>query len=122
MDIIEVISKIVIPIAGILITAFLIPYIKSKTTKNQRDMIYGLVKIGVNAAEQTAKLNGLDTGKKKKEYVLKFINDMGLKITEDELDNMIESAVKELKLAEKEWVKPEIVYNISTEDYKELGD
>ena len=101
MNYIDVIVKAVIPIIGLLITYVAVPYFKSKTTSAQREEIYSWVQIAVNAAEQIAKLNGW-TGEVKKEYVMEFLNGKGFKITNDELDIMIEAAVKELNLIQGE--------------------
>lgn len=88
------IASILISLIGVLVTYLLIPYIKSKTTEKQREDIMFWVKVAVNAAEQIYKEKG--NGKLKKEYVVKFLNDIGIKISEFELDVLIESAVLEL--------------------------
>ncbi len=88
------IGTILISLTGVLVTYLLIPYIKSKTTEKQREDIMFWVKVAVNAAEQIYKEKG--NGKLKKEYVVKFLNDIGIKISEFELDVLIESAVLEL--------------------------
>ena len=71
-----------------------IPYIKSKTTVEQQQEISAWVKIAVSAAEQIYK--GVGRGEEKKEYVLNWLAEKGIKIDADELDAMIESAVYEL--------------------------
>lgn len=48
---IDLIVRIVIPLMGALLTYFLIPYMKEKTTKEQRDEICFWVKVAVNSAE-----------------------------------------------------------------------
>ena len=88
------VGTILISLIGVLVTYLLIPYIKSKTTEKQREDIMFWVKVAVNAAEQIYKEKG--NGKLKKEYVVKFLNDIGIKISEFELDVLIESAVLEL--------------------------
>ena len=88
------IASILISLIGVLVSYLLIPYIKSKTTEKQREDIMFWVKVAVNAAEQIYKEKG--NGKLKKEYVVKFLNDIGIKISEFELDVLIESAVLEL--------------------------
>ena len=42
----------VMALAAVVITLYLVPWIKSKTTKEQRESINALVKIAVQAAEQ----------------------------------------------------------------------
>ena len=93
--------KIILAIIGLLgtiITYVLVPYIKSKTTENQRDNIYNLVLIAVRAAEQIYNMSG--QGKLKKEYVIEYLNSKGVKVTIEDLDVFIEAAVRELTIIE----------------------
>ena len=87
----------VIALAAALVTAFVIPWIKSKTTAAQREEIHAWVKIAVTAAEQIFTETG--KGKEKKAYVLKFLEEKNLKIDEKSFDLMIESAVKNMNEA-----------------------
>lgn len=93
---IELIAKGLLPILTVVISYFLIPFLKEKTTKEQRETALILVQAAVMAAEQIFSDRG--KGLEKKEYVFKFLNDRGLKITEAELDVLIEAAVKEMKM------------------------
>ena len=87
----------VVALAAAVVTAFIIPWIKSKTTAAQREEINEWVKIAVTAAEQIYKETG--KGKEKKYYVLKFLEEKNLKIDEKSVDLMIESAVKNMNEA-----------------------
>lgn len=84
---------------AVLIICYLIPWIKSKTTAQQRDNIYFLVSMACRAAEQKYKSG---EGQKKKQYVLEFLHEKDLTVDEDELDKMIEAVVLEIN---KEWTK-----------------
>lgn len=95
-DITPVINAVIALIAAV-ITAFVIPWIKSKTTAAQREEINAWVKIAVTAAEQIFTETGM--GKEKKAYVLKFLEEKNLKIDEKSVDLMIESAVKNMNQA-----------------------
>lgn len=77
-----------------IITTFVVPYIKSKTTKEQQTQINEWVRIAVSAAEQVYK--GPGKGDEKKAYVLTWLSNHGISIDEDKLDAMIEAAVYEL--------------------------
>lgn len=90
----------VIALAAAVVTVFVVPWIKSKTTAAQREEIDAWVKIAVTAAEQIYKETG--KGKEKKAYVLKFLEEKNLKIDEESVDLMIESAVKNMNEAFKE--------------------
>ncbi len=76
------------------VTAFVIPWVKSKTTATQREEIEAWVRIVVTVAEQI--YLGAGKGKEKKKYVLDFLAEKNLKIDEDSVDLMIESAVKNM--------------------------
>ncbi len=93
---IDIIVKVVIPILGAIITYILVPFFKSTTTKQQRENIYFWVRIAVQAAEMIYVEKG--QGKLKKEYVVEFLTSKGINITLQELDVMIEAAVKELNI------------------------
>ncbi len=94
--------EIVLMIVTALITSFLIPYIRSKTTAQEREKILSLVKIACSSAEQMAELV---TGKDKYAYVENLLMNMGIKISADELEAMIEACVFEIN---KEFTKEEI--------------
>ena len=93
MDITPVVNA-VIALAAALVTAFVIPWVKSKTTAAQREEIEAWVRIAVTAAEQI--YSGAGKGKEKKKYVLDFLAEKNLKIDEESVDLMIESAVKDM--------------------------
>ena len=96
MDITPVVNGIIALIAAV-VTAFVIPWIKSKTTATQREEINAWVRIAVTAAEQI--YSGVGKGKEKKKYVLDFLAEKNLKIDEESVDLMIESAVKNMNQA-----------------------
>jgi len=90
------IAEAVIALVLALITAFVIPYIRSKTTLSQQAKLQSLVTIAVKAAEQI--FTGTGLGEKKKAYVLQWLKDRGVTVNMDKLDAMIESAVYELNV------------------------
>ena len=76
------------------VSVFLIPWIKSKTTDEQRKELLEWVKIGVAAAEQL--YEGQGRGEEKKQYVLDFLKQKGYKVDEESVVNAIEAIVKQL--------------------------
>lgn len=80
----------VVTLVGALLTAFVVPYIKAKTTAAQQQVLAMLVSVAVQAAEQ---LYGSGTGEQKKAYVLAWLKERGYTVDEDKLDAMVESAV-----------------------------
>ena len=92
------ITQIVVALVGVLatiVTGYLIPYIRSKTSSDVQAEINYWATVAVNAAEQ--KYSAPKSGEKKKEYVLEFLKAKGFKIDLNSLDNVIESAVLQLK-------------------------
>lgn len=83
-----------IMVLAVLITVYLIPWIKSQTTEKQREEINAWVKIAVQAAEQLYK--GAGKGEEKKAYVLDYLNKKGFTIDTESIDKMIEAAVLEI--------------------------
>lgn len=81
-----------------LITAFLIPYIKAKTTDEQFNTIKLWVQVAVQAAEML--YVGSGRGEEKKQYVIEFLKSKGFTLNAEEIENLIESAILELKQAQ----------------------
>jgi len=84
----------IIALATALITAFVVPYVKSKTTEVQQATFFEWVQIAVTAAEQIYKGSG--RGEEKKEYVLEFLNEKGYKVNTEAVNVAIEAAVRQL--------------------------
>lgn len=82
-----------------LITAFLIPYLKTKVSAEKLDTIKFWVNIAVEAAEMI--YVGTGRGQEKKDYVVQFLNSKGFTLNVTEIENLIEAAVMELKLEQK---------------------
>lgn len=91
-DITFMILKLVISVATAIVTAYLIPFLKSQTKTRQQEEILQMVNIAVRAAEQS-----LANGKVKKTDVITFVTtwleERGIKITDEQLDKLIEAAV-----------------------------
>lgn len=88
-----------IPIIGIAISSFLIPWLRANTNATKLDEITKWITFAVKAAEQI--ILGDKMGAEKKAFVVDYI--MGLlekkkiKLTEEQLDILIEAVVLELK-------------------------
>ncbi len=96
IDITAVVNAVIAVVAAI-ISAFVIPWIKSKTTAQQREELVAWAKIAVSAAEQI--YSGAGRGKEKKQYVLDFLAEHGLVVDEESVNAAIEAAVKQLNSA-----------------------
>lgn len=91
---ITVIIEAVFALLAAVITAIVIPYIKSKTTTSQQAEINAWVKIAVIAAEQI--YTGSGRGAEKKAYVLNWLREHGITVDAEKLDALIEAAVYDL--------------------------
>ena len=94
MDITAIVNAVIALLVAI-ITTFVIPYVKSKTTEEQRHEVMQWTKIAVEAAEMIYRESGM--GEKKKAYVEAFLIEKGLVFDVESIDALIEAAVLELK-------------------------
>ena len=94
------ILQVVLAIVSIVVTGLLIPLIKTKVSKDKLTKALVVTEIAVKAAEQIFKETG--QGAIKKKYVIDYLKKSGLNLTDEEINALIESAVKELNLWQKE--------------------
>ena len=89
----------IVPVIGAIITYFIVPFIKSSVSEKQLIQYKEWAKLAVKTAEMLWKETG--HGEDKKAYVISFLNDMFNKnkvvITEQQMEILIEAAVKEMK-------------------------
>jgi len=85
---------VLISVIGAIITYYIVPFLKAKLGQTNYTNALWWATSAVQAAEQVFKESG--QGEKKKAYVLEFLQSKGLKLTTEELDALIESAVLEL--------------------------
>ena len=94
------ILQVILSIVSIIITGILIPFIKSKVAKDKIDKAMTITAIAVKAAEQIYRESG--QGKEKKDSVRRYLEKSKIKLTDEEIDTLIEAAVKELNLWQEE--------------------
>lgn len=102
----ETIFKIIImfiPILGTILTSFVIPYIKEKIGNEKLTKYKEWAMNAVQCAEMIFTEKGM--GEEKKAYVVNFLNEMFNKnkivITTEQIEVLIESCVKQMKIEEK---------------------
>ena len=98
VDLTQIIVAI-LTLAISMVSAFLIPYIKTKVTAEQFATIKLWVQVAVQAAEML--YVGSGRGEEKKKYVLDFLKSKGFSLNMEEIENLIEAAVLELKQSQK---------------------
>nr|DAQ30200.1 MAG TPA: holin [Caudoviricetes sp.] len=89
----QIVEALISLIAAVF-TCVVIPLIRSKVTTAQFEKIKMYVGIAVKAAEQIYVGNG--RGTEKKQYVVEYLEKLGLKIDAETLDKLIEAAVFDL--------------------------
>lgn len=91
-----------IPVLGAIITGFIVPFIKEKIGTERLAKYEYWASQAVKAAEMLWRESG--SGADKKQYVVGFLNEMFNKnkvvITEQQIEILVESAVKQMKLDE----------------------
>lgn len=92
----------IIPVLSAIVTGFIIPLIKEKIGSEKLIKYEEWATQAVQAAEML--FNGKGMGETKKEYVVDFLNEMFNKnktvITPNQIEVLVESAVKQMKLDE----------------------
>lgn len=101
----DALFRVVLGLVSILVTIItyiVVPYIKEKLGNEKLAKYEYWVSMAVGAAEMIFKEQGM--GKAKKEYVVNFLDNMfnedEIVITEEQLEILVESAVKQMKLDE----------------------
>lgn len=93
------ILSLVLTIIGLIITYYVVPILRSKVSDEKLSLIEMWVNIAVAAAEQMKDAGLLPDGQEKKDFVLQFVKDKGITITDEELNALIEAAVYEINKA-----------------------
>jgi hypothetical protein len=87
----------IIALIGAIITYYIIPLLKGKISADKWNELVKWVVIVVKAAEQMKKAGIITVPKK--DFVIAFLKDKGVTITDQELDALIEAAVFEINKA-----------------------
>ena len=102
--------EILISLLAVVITTYLIPWIKAHTTHKQQEYIRAAAHVAVYAAE---KFYGAGHGDEKLAYAEKVLKeDYGIYLNMNKLEAVVDAAIKEMEQAESGGVT--IVENIET--------
>lgn len=98
-DIILEVLKLTIMIAAMLITRYAIPWLKAKTENSVMQALIDWTGQAVLAAEQT---HAAGSGAEKKAIVTEFIKKLlmqkNISLSDDEIEMLIEAAVRQMKM------------------------
>lgn len=92
MNITPIINAVIALIAA-LVSAFVIPWIKKKAAACDLEQMQSWTRIAVAAAEQ---LYTALQGDVKKQYVMKYLAEKGYNVSDEDIENTIESEVLRL--------------------------
>ena len=84
-----------ITLIGLLLTTFLIPWIRTKISNEKLKEIQKWTSVGVKAAEMIYTEAGMGDAKKK--YVRKFLESKGYNLDIDTVDALIEATVRDMQ-------------------------
>ena len=100
-DIIFEVCKVVVMIAVLVITRYLVPWLKEKIGADRMAQIEKWTKYAVEMAQQ---VHWSQPGKDRKAIVTEFLREIltakNISISDEQLNVLIEAAVKEMKIAE----------------------
>lgn len=95
------ILMLIVSIVSMLIARYLIPWIKSRMSHEALDTAKRIAEIAVLAAQQ---IHWEQSGAERKKYAIAYVHDFcnthGIEISEEQIDALIEAAVKSMKIAE----------------------
>ena len=89
----------IISICGALVTAYVIPFIKSKISSTELNKLIEYAKIAVRCAEQ---IYTVEQWQEKKEYVMDYVmkimnEKLHINLSYDQIDTIVEGIVNEVK-------------------------
>ena len=96
----NIVFKALASLLSVIITCCIVPWIKAKTSSEERESALELISEAVCAAEQI--FTGSGRGEEKKQFVINWLNDRGISIDEDTVNAFIESAVYVMNTTAKE--------------------
>lgn len=84
-----------ITLAALLITTFLIPWIRTQISSEKLEQVKKWTSVGVKAAEMIYRESGM--GEAKKKYVQEFLAGKGYNLDVDTVDALIEATVRQMQ-------------------------
>ena len=98
-DIILELLKLTIMLVSLLLTSYVIPWVKSKT---QNETMHSLIDLATQAVLAAEQVHSSQSGAERKLIVTKFIKEIlmqkNISISDEEIDMLIEAAVKQMNM------------------------
>lgn len=115
-EIIFEVIKIVVMLAALVITRYLVPWIREKIGAEKLNEIEKWVRFAVLKAQQVMQS---ETGTDKKAYVTQFLKELliakNISISDEQLEVLIEAAVKQMKIEENSGLTIETLEGVSAD-------
>lgn len=109
-EIIFEVIKLVVMVAALVVARYLVPWIKDKIGADKLAQIEKWTKYAVEMAQQ---VHWTETGEDKKAIITEFLRGIltakNIALSDEQLDVLIEAAVKEMKIAENAGISIEAV-------------
>jgi hypothetical protein len=115
LEIVAAIATALVPLLAAWITKHAVPWIKARTTAEQRKVLADLIRELVYAAEQLYKIGAVED---RKAYVEQRLSAQGVELEAKERETMIEAAVMEMRI-QREWGTGE---GVARQDGSGMGD
>jgi LL-H family phage holin len=100
-DIIFLILQLIVTLTALAVARYLVPWVKTRLEKDKTDLIASWVKKAVLMVQQ---VYTSESGSHKKNIVTSFLKDLliakNISLTDDQINILIESAVKQMKTEE----------------------
>lgn len=122
-DIIFEILKIVVMLAVLVVTRYLIPFIKEKISSSNFETAAQWAKYAVLKAQQVL---WAESGEDKKAYVTEFLKEIliakNIALSDEQVDVLIEAAVKQMKIEENSGIVIDTAVEVETEETVETEE
>lgn len=94
----------VIAVVAAIISAYVVPFIRSKTSAEDRQQAAFVARTVVDAVEQMSAAGLLDVPKSAyaMEWIEELLNEQGIKVSQSTINSLVEAAVKEMKIVGEE--------------------
>lgn len=116
-EIIFEIVKLVVMVAALVIARYLVPFVKNKIGASKLELIAQWAKYAVLKAQQVL---WSESGEDRKAYVTEFLKKLliekNISISDEQLDILIEAAVKQMKIAENSGITIEATDAVPADD------
>lgn len=118
-DVIFEILKTAVVLAVVLITRYAIPWLRLQVDNTKYKWLLQWTELAVKSAEQT--IFGTDTSNADRkaivtEFLKKQLIDKKISLSEEQLDTLIEAAVYTLNQEQAQYILPELISDVSTEN------